>query len=144
MFNAKVSAVKSLMVIGKLLTLLAISNVHASDIQNPQFFEYHSHAFANRLVDVTFGWSKRLSREDLLQYHQSVNHAVNMAENGQEVKWYGNDASGYAVPVVTWPSGNGYCRRVYIQTIAYNMKKTSTATACYDQGEETWRWVNYK
>jgi surface antigen len=144
MFNAKVSVVKGLMVIGKLLTLLSISNVYASDIRNPQFFEYHSNAFTNRLIDVTFGWRKTLSQEDILQYHQSINHAISMAENGQEVKWYGNNSSGYAVPVVTWPSGNGYCRRVYIQTIAYNIKKINPATACYDQGEETWRWVNYK
>jgi surface antigen len=144
MFNAKVSAVKSLMVIGKLLILLGTNNVHANDIQNPQFFEYYSNPFTNRLIDISFGWTRKLSQEDLLQYHQSINHAVSMAENGQEVKWYGDDSSGYAVPVVTWPSGNGYCRRVYIQTIAYNIQKSSTATACYDQGEQTWRWVNYK
>lgn len=129
------------MVAGKLSILLATSSVQANDINNPQFFEYRSGAFVNRVIDVTFGWFKTLDREQKEAYHQSINHAVMMAENGQKVTWYRNDASGFAVPVMTWPNGNGYCRRIHIQTIAYSMEKTMSATACFDNAHTQWRWI---
>jgi len=141
MFNAKVSAVKSLMVVGKLLTLLAISPAHAADVSEPRFFEYRSGGFTNRLVDMTFGWFKTLDREQKESYHSTIHHAVMMAENGQRVTWYKNDASGYAVPVMTWPTGNGYCRRIHIQAIAHGIEKTMSATACFDNAHTNWRWI---
>jgi hypothetical protein len=143
MFNAKVSAVRNLMVVGKLLTLLAISSssVYANDLNEPRFFEYRSGGFTNRLVDLTFGWFKTLDSEQKEAYHSTIHHAVMMAENGQRVTWYKNDASGIAVPVMTWPTGNGYCRRIHIQTIAYNVEKTMSATACYDNAHTNWRWI---
>jgi surface antigen len=143
MFNAKVLAVKNLMVVGKLLTLLAISSssVYANDLNEPKFFEYRSGEFTNRLVDFTFGWFKTLDREQKEAYHSTIHHAVMMAENGQRVTWYKNDASGIAVPVMTWPNGNGYCRRVHIQAIAYGVEKTMAATACFDNAHTNWRWI---
>jgi hypothetical protein len=131
------------MVVGKLLTLLAISSssVYANDLNEPRFFEYRSGGFTNRLVDLTFGWFKTLDSEQKEAYHSTIHHAVMMAENGQRVTWYKNDASGIAVPVMTWPTGNGYCRRIHIQTIAYNVEKTMSATACYDNAHTNWRWI---
>jgi hypothetical protein len=143
MFNAKVLAVRNLMVVGKLLTLLAISSssVYANNLNEPRFFEYRSGGFTNRLVDFTFGWFKTLDSEQKEAYHSTIHHAVMMAENGQTVNWYKNDASGMAIPVMTWPTGNGYCRRVHIQAIAYGVEKTMAATACFDNAHTNWRWV---
>jgi surface antigen len=67
-----------------------------------------------------------------------------MAENGQVVRWYENNASGESVPVMTWPTGSGYCRRIHIQTIAYNTEKTASATACFENANSSWRWLNDK
>jgi surface antigen len=141
MFNARVLAVRSLMVAGKLLMLVAISPAQANTVSDPKFFEYRSGGFTNRLVDFTFGWFKTLDSEQKEAYHSTIHHAVMMAENGQRVTWYKNDASGIAVPVMTWPNGNGYCRRVHIQTIAYGVEKTMAATACYDNAHTNWRWI---
>jgi surface antigen len=121
--------------------LVAISPAQANTVSNPKFFEYRSGEFANRLVDFTFGWFRTLDSEQKEAYHSTIHHAVMMAENGQRVTWYKNDASGIAVPVMTWPTGNGYCRRVHIQTIAYGVEKTMAATACYDNAHTNWRWV---
>ena len=52
-----------------------------------------------------------------------------------------SNASGYSVPVMTWPNGSGYCRRVYIQTIAYNTERAMHRTACFDNTNTKWRWV---
>ena len=130
MFNAKASAVRNLMVAGKLLTLLATSPALANDLTNPRFFEYRSGSFVNQIMTLSFGWFKTLDDKQKAAYDQSLYHALMSAENGEKVSWYRNNASGYAVPVVTWPTGSGYCRRMHIQAIAYGMEKTMTATAC--------------
>ena len=144
MFSAKVSVVKSLMVVGKLSILLSGSIAYANPIDNPRFFEYQGGAFINRLVDFSFGWFKTLDNEQKVAYSQALTHAVMMSENGQAVRWYHNNASGYAVPVHTWPTGNGYCRRVHVQAIAYSTEKTMSATACYSNSSSQWQWINDK
>jgi surface antigen len=96
------------------------------------------------LVEFSFGWFKTLSEEQSQAYHSALNHAVMFADNGQLVSWYKNDASGFAVPVITWPTGNGYCRRMHIQAIAYDIEKTMSATACFDDINDRWTWNSDK
>jgi len=145
MFNAKALVAKSRTVVGKSLILLAVSfNAAAVEANEPRFFEYRAGGFINRVSDFSFGWFKTLSAVQNESYHSSINHAIMFADNGQKVSWYQDDASGFAVPVMTWPTGNGYCRRVHIQAIAYNVEKTMTATACFDDINNRWQWVNDK
>lgn len=132
------------MVVGKLSILLVINPVWASDIANPRFFEYRSGGFVNNLVDFSFGWFRTLDEDQSAHYHRSLMHAVMTAENGEKVSWYKRDASGYAVPVHTWPTGSGYCRRIHIQAIAHSVEKTMSATACYDNAQDNWRWLSSK
>jgi surface antigen len=113
-------------------------------LNNPRFFEYRGGSFINRLADFSFGWFKTLNDHQMEAYQQALVHAVMTSENGQRVSWYRGNASGYAVPVMTWPTGSGYCRRVHIQAIAYNTEKTMSATACFDNSSENWRWVSDK
>jgi len=129
------------MVLGKLLILAATSPVAAGTINDPKFFEYRGGSFVNELVYLTFGWFKTLSIEQKDSYNQALTHAIMFAENGDRVEWYKNDASGYSVPVMTWPTGSGYCRRVHVQAIAYNTERNMSATACYDNSTGSWRWI---
>lgn len=144
MFNAKALAVKNLMVIGKLSILLVTSPAWSNEIENPRFFEYKSGSFVNQLLTMSFGWFKTFDQEQKSAYDQSIYHAIMSAENGQKVEWYRNNASGYAVPVMTWPTGSGYCRRIHIQAIAHGVEKAMTATACYDNAQDNWRWASSK
>ncbi len=130
------------MVAGKLLILTASSPALANDLEDPKFFEYRSGSWTNRLVDFTFGWFKSLDNEQKLSYNQALTHAVLYADNGQVVRWYKNDASGYAVPSMTWPSGAGYCRRMHIQAIAHGVEKTIKATACLNEVDNRWTWYH--
>jgi surface antigen len=93
---------------------------------------------------MSFGWFKTLDEEQKSAYDQSLYHAVMTAENGEKVSWYRNNASGFAVPVMTWPTGSGYCRHMHVQAIAYGIEKTMSATACYDNSQDNWRWVSNK
>jgi hypothetical protein len=145
MSSAKALVAKSRTVVGKSLILLAVSlGAGAVEADNPRFFEYRSGGFTNRLVDFTFGWFKTLNDEQKEVYHSSVNHAVMYSDNGQKVTWYQNNASGYAMPVMTWPIGAGYCRRMHIQVIAYGVEKTMAATACFDDINTRWQWQSDK
>jgi surface antigen len=141
MFNAKVLVAKSLMVVGKLSILVAISTANAGTIANPKFFDYPGGNFVNRLATVTFGWFRKLDDDQNDAYTQAISHAVMYAENGNRVDWYRGDASGYAVPVMTWPNGSGYCRRIHTEIIAFNMVKSLSQTACFSNADNTWRWV---
>ena len=132
------------MVIGKLLILLNFNQALANDFRDPKFYEYRSGTFTNRLLEMSFGWFKTLDDDQKEHYHQSITHALMMAENGKKVSWFHKDASGYAVPVHTWPTGSGYCRRLHIQAIAHGVEKTMAATACYDNAHDNWRWVSDK
>lgn len=141
MFNVKASVVKSLTVVGKLLILLNFNQAVAGDISNPRFFEYRSGSFVNELATVTFGWFKTLNEDQQEAYNQSIVHSLMYAENGEKVEWFRGNASGFSMPVMTWPTGSGYCRRIHIQAIAYNTEKTMAATACFDNAHTNWRWV---
>ncbi len=131
------------MVVGKLLIPLVIlcNNANANDIDNPKFFNYQGGNFVNHMIDFSFGWFKTLDAQEKAAHNQAVTHAVMFAENGQTVKWYQNKASGLAVPVMTWPTGSGYCRRIHMQVIAYNTEKVMTQTACFENAHNNWRWL---
>jgi len=131
------------MVVGKLLILAATSSsaFANNDIKNPRFFEYRGGSFINELITVSFGWFKTLSTDQKDAHTQAVTHAVMYAENGKEVAWYRGDASGVAVPVMTWPTGSGYCRRIHVQVIAYNTEKIMSQTACYSNASTNWQWI---
>lgn len=129
------------MVVGKLLILVGTSSAYASDVYNPRFFEYRGGPIINEAINLSFGWFRTLDNEQKDSHAQAINHAVMFAENGQSVEWYKNNASGYAVPVITWPTGSGYCRRLHLQVIAYNMQKTMQQTICYSNASRNWQWI---
>lgn len=142
MSNIVVLVVSCLMVVGK--SLILTSTAHASDLDNPRFFEYRNGGYLNNIVDVSFGWFRTLDNDQKLSYNMALTQAVSYANNGEAVRWYKNNASGSVTPAMTWPSGNGYCRRVYIQTIAYNVQKTMRVNACYDEIRDAWTWFEGK
>jgi surface antigen len=142
MFRGKVSAVRSLMALGKSLILASVISTSSlsNEVWNPRFFEYSSNGVVSRVIEFSFGWNKKLSEEEKLAYHQSVIHALEYAENGDRVSWHKSRASGYSVPVMTWPTNNGYCRRLHLSVIAFNMHRAMSVSACYNKLDSNWTW----
>jgi surface antigen len=132
------------MVAGKLSILLAASSAFADSVENPRFFEYRGGPAFSQHLNMMFGYFRTLSDEQKSHYVQSINHALMYAENGESVSWYHSDASGKTVPVMTWPAGDGYCRRLHLEVIAYNQKKSMATTACYSNSTSSWRWISDK
>ena len=141
MFRGAVSVAKNWTVLGKLLILLTSTPVLATNVDNPRFFDYRGGPAASELLNIAFGWFKTLDDDQKSAYYQSITHAVMYAENGQKVEWYQSNASGYSVPVMTWPNGSGYCRRIYIQVIAYNTERAMHRTACFSNPNTKWVWI---
>ena len=146
MFRGAELVVKSLTALGKSLILASVisTSAIANDVWNPKFFEYNSNGVVSRAIEFSFGWNKKLSEEQKLAYHQSVIHALEYADNNQKVKWYRDNASGYTVPVMTWPKSDGYCRRLHINVIAFNKQKAMSVTACYNNMASNWTWYSGK
>jgi surface antigen len=146
MFKGAESVVKNLTALGKSLILASVisTSAIANDVWNPKFFEYNSNGVVSRAIEFSFGWNKKLSEEQKLAYHQSVIHALEYADNNQKVKWYRDNASGYTVPVMTWPKSDGYCRRLHINVIAFNKQKAMSVTACYNNMASNWTWYSGK
>jgi surface antigen len=130
------------MALGKslILALLISTNALAEDAFNPKFFDYTSNSVMTRIVEFSFGWNKKLNDIQRSAYHQSIVHALEYADNGDKVKWYKNNASGYSVPVMTWQSNGGYCRRLHLSVIAHNKHKSMAITACYSNLNSNWTW----
>lgn len=147
MSKEKASVAKSWTVAGK-LSILVVSLLPSlampNDLFNPRFFEYRSSGVINNIFDVSFGWFKKLSDEEKIVYHQSIIHAISYAENGESVTWFQGRASGRTVPVMTWPTGSGYCRRVHIAVNSYSITKDMSVTACYNELQDRWSWHDNK
>jgi len=133
------------MAVGKLLTLTFVSSLAvANPLESPRFFEYSSGGPLARSLNLSFGWFRTLDDEQENAYQQSIIHALEYADDGEQVSWYKNDASGYSTAVMTWPNTSGYCRRLHIQAIAHGVEKTKGATACYDNTTSKWVWHSDK
>jgi surface antigen len=134
------------MVLGKslILTLTISTSALAEDVFNPRFFDYTSNSVMTRMVEFSFGWNKKLNEPQRSTYHQSIVHALEYAENGEKVTWYKQNASGYSVPVYTWPKSDGYCRRLHLNVIAFNKQKAMSVTACYNNMTSNWTWYSGK
>jgi len=130
------------MALGKslILALCISTGAFAQDVFDPKFFDYTSNSVANKLVEFSFGWNKKLNDRQREVYHQSIIHALEYADNGHKVKWYEQDASGYSVPVLTWPKSNGYCRTLHLNVIAFDKQKSMAITACYNNMDSNWAW----
>ena len=121
------------------ISILLSNTAYAASVNSPTFYDYKGGSFVNILVSSSFGFFRSLNDYENDAFQQSVNHAVMYANNGETVEWFRGRASGTATPVFTWPVNGGYCRRVHIQTFAFNRERTQTATACF-RGKD-WRWV---
>ena len=145
MSSAQVLVANALMAVGKLSILILFSiNVHANNAMNPSFFKYDSGSFTNTVKVLTFGWFRTLDDNEKHAYYSAINHALFAADDGEHVRWNQGRAWGVAMPAVSWSTGGGYCRRLHIQATKYDVTKTMSRTACYQNGLNHWTWFSDK
>jgi hypothetical protein len=113
-----------------------------ADIASPRFINEVDGGVARQVFHQTFGWFKTLDKEQKSAYYSSIGTALFDAQPGQFVRWYDGDASG--IVYVAWqePRNAGLCKRLHIDTVAYNNSQKVQATACFNTVENTWQWYN--
>ena len=143
MLLSKVFRVSALMALGKLLTLTFLINSASvnADMTNPRF-SFDAGRFTNNLAVVTFGWFRTLDEQEKSAYYASIMQALFTADEGELVVWYKGTANGAVRVVATYPTGNGYCRRLQISVSDFGKTKQFSPTACLQQGINAWTWYN--
>lgn len=135
---------KKWMALTKLCLILACSSSLAQSWDYPRprqvpgdsvfGFTYHM----SRLLE------SRMSKIDL-QYHSlAAYHALNNAENGELVEWFNDkdNSLGKIRVVYTWPSSDGWCRRLHSWVNSQRTVFTYEDTACYNTTRNTWNFID--
>jgi len=133
---------KNTTALGKFCLILAVSaNCYAQSWNRPLFEEWQRN---DNIVGVIYNSAKwfgsRLSADDNVYHSQAVFHALNNADNGQEVQWYSerSPSQGRVKIVYTWLASGSTCRRLqhYIRT--ESNQRSWAETACMNANDARW------
>jgi hypothetical protein len=125
---------KNAMVLGKLLTVIALGSalpVHAQNRATESVITLYN--IFNKMFD-------RATDVDKQKMQGAVYTALNNLENGEELKWY-NDQSGNrgTVEIVVTTTMNGeLCRRFYASFYTDRKDRHFEAWACYNERNRAW------
>lgn len=114
------------------------------DIPLPNYYNYGQGDAMSFLVGLVAGGYYSLGAVEKEAHAEAVTTALKKAELGQRVIWRLGDVGGYAMPVATFPSSQGYCRRLHIQVASGKKVDTISKTACYENSSNNWRWISDK
>ncbi len=114
------------------------------DIPLPNYYDFGKGDAVSFLVGSIMGGYYSLSSVEKEAHSEAVITALKKAELGQRVIWRLGDVGGYAMPVATFPSSQGHCRRIHIQVASGKKVDTISKTACYANSSNSWRWINDK
>jgi surface antigen len=114
------------------------------DIFLMTFYDYGTRSSDDVLFGKLFGLFKRLNSAQETAHQTAIHTALTQAETGQKVTWKHGNASGFAVPVGTFPSSQGYCKIIQISVDAHNTQNVDSKMACYGNSDGQWRWVRDK
>lgn len=137
------------MVPGKLfLLILLTTNTAIGGAQNWQSPAFEAWATPNTSAGIIYNlanWFKSsLSKEDLLKHRGAVYTALNNLENGEMIEWRNEMANteGKVQIAYTWPNRGIICRRVYSFVRIENNSRSYQDTACLDNNQKTWTFVD--
>jgi surface antigen len=133
------------MVLGKLFLILSLNTAQAQSWSSPAFTGWANPTDSASIVFNMAKWfSASLSKEDKMRHQQAVYHALNNLENGELVEWFNNatDSQGKVQISYTWPAGGTICRRVYSFVRKDTNARSYQDTACMDNNQKTWTFVD--
>lgn len=100
------------------------------------------------LLGIVVTWLQQrqyyLKDEDLDRHSQSLYFALSNLDNGQEVKWHNskNNTMGAVQVAYSYPTGGGFCRRLYNVINTSGRERTFEETACYNNTTNSWKFIN--
>jgi surface antigen len=114
------------------------------DIPLPDFYDYGKGDATGIIVGSLFGGFYSLNEIEKEAHTQAVTTALKKANLGQRVIWRLGKTQGFAMPVATFPSSQGYCRRVHIYIATAKRERAVSKTACFENASNQWRWISDK
>jgi surface antigen len=114
------------------------------DIPLPEFYDYGKGDAVGIIFGSMFGGFYSLSEIEKAAHSEAVTTALTKAELGQRVIWRLGKTAGYAMPVATFPSSQGYCRRVHIFISSSGRERAISKTSCYENATGKWKWISDK
>jgi hypothetical protein len=111
------------------------------DIFLMDFSDFGTDSSDDILWGKLFGRFKRLTGAQDTAHQTAIHTALTQAETGQKVTWKHGNASGFVVPVGSFPSSEGHCKIVQISVYAHNKHIVDSKMACYAKSDGQWRWV---
>lgn len=134
--------VKKEMVVGKLLTIVALivsTSTEAQIIIRPPESLYQ----LNLGIRNLFGG---LSDDEHRKHQQAVYSALNMLDNGETIKWYSdtNYTHGTVEVVSTQKLSGKVCRKIYSEVNTQRTTKHHEYMACFDGNSKTWHFFPNK
>jgi surface antigen len=114
------------------------------DIPLPNYFYYGGGGVVSSFFDSFFGDQYSLNDTEREAHTEAVTTALSKANLGQKVIWRLGKTEGFAMPVATFPSSQGFCRRVHIHLVSPKIKKATSKTACYVNSSDRWYWISDK
>jgi surface antigen len=128
-----------------LAALFSSSLATAQSWQSPAFDNWaNPNSGAGVLFNITKWFGASLSKEDTELHRRAVYQALNNLENGEQVVWRNdrNDADGKVAVAYTWPNNGLVCRRLYSYVRINTNSRSYQDTACLDNNQKTWTFVD--
>lgn len=124
---------------------LTQGNAFAQNWQSPAFDSWaDSRTGAGIAFNIAKWFSASLSKDDLATHRSAVHTALNNLDNGELIEWR-NDRSnteGKVQIAYTWPNNGLVCRRIYSWVRVKNDSRGYEDTACLDNNQRTWTFVD--
>jgi surface antigen len=114
------------------------------DIPLPEFYDYGKGDTTGIIFGSLVGGFYSLSPIEKEAHTEAVATALDQAQLAQRVVWRLGKTHGYAMPVATFPSSQGYCRRIHIFISSSGRERAMSKTACYENATGKWRWISDK
>jgi surface antigen len=114
------------------------------EIPLPNYYDYGNGDAGGFLFGLARGGYYKLNGSQQAAHREAIWTSLKTAELGQRVTWRLGDVSGYVMPVATFPSSQGYCRRIHISISNAGLTNSLSKTACYENSSNSWRWISDK
>lgn len=128
--------------LGKLCLILAVStSVQAQSWNRPLFEDWQREDNLLSFAYNAIKWQQtKLNDVDNAFHSQAVYHALNHAENGEEVEWFSDRSrdKGKVRIVYTWIASGSTCRRMQHYIYTDRAQRSWAETACMNANDGRW------
>jgi surface antigen len=114
------------------------------DIPLPNYYDYGNGDAGGFIFGLFRAGYYKLNGSQQAAHTEAIWTALKKAELGQRVTWRLGEVSGFVMPVATFPSSQGYCRRIHVHLENSGQSNSISKTSCYENATGRWKWISDK